>query len=177
MLYITFFKGELIMKKIFCLFVVFLAVGSTFLFAQVSKFSLGGGPFFTNYIGGGGVADFGILLLNKNSLDIRNHFVIRGAGYDDGGLFSLSEKISIGGLVENKFRSYGYIEGGIGLWGDKSKDFFGMPLAYTFGGGGGTDIFLQEHFSIYFEAGALIYVLDNQWKGGGMFHIGWKGYF
>ena len=79
--------------------------------------------------------------------------------------------------MENKFRSYGYIEGGIGLWGDKNKNFFEMPLAYTFGGGGGTDIFLKENFSIYFEAGALIYVLDDEWKSGGMFQIGWKGYF
>ena len=165
------------MKKISCLFVVFLVVGSTFLFAQTPKFSLGSGPFFTTYIGGGGFADFGFLLFNKNSLDIRNHFVIRGAGFENGGLLSLAEKISIGGLMENKFRSYGYIEGGIGLWGDKNKNFFEMPLAYTFGGGGGTDIFLKENFSIYFEAGALIYVLDDEWKSGGMFQIGWKGYF
>jgi hypothetical protein len=165
------------MKRFYCLFILFLVVGSIFLFAQTPKFSLGGGPFFTNYIGGGGVADFGFLLFNKNSLDIRNHFVIRGAGFDDGGLLSLAEKISIGGLMENKFRSYGYIEGGIGLWGDKNKGFFGMPVAYTFGGGGGTDIFLHERFSIYFEARALIYVLDDNWKSGGMFQIGWRGYF
>ena len=164
------------MKKFSFSVFMFLAVGSTFLFAQTPKISLGGGPFFASYIGGGGAADFGFLLFNKNSLDIRNHFIIRGAGLDEGGLLSLAEKISIGGLVENKFRSYGYIEGGIGLWGDKNKDFFRMPLAYTFGGGGGTDIFLHERFSIYFEAGALIYVLDNNWKNGGMFQIGWKGY-
>jgi hypothetical protein len=166
------------MKKIFCFFVVFLAVSSTFLFAQTPKFSLGGGAVFTNYTGGSGVADFSFLLFNKNSLDIRNHFVLRGAGFDGGGLLSLAEKISVGSLLEeNKFRSYGYIEGGIGLWGDKNKDFFEMPLAYTFGGGGGIDRFLREDFSIYFEAGALIYVLDNNWKSGGVFQIGWKGYF
>jgi K+ transporter len=33
------------MKKFYCLFVLFLAVGSTFLFAQTPKISLGGGPF------------------------------------------------------------------------------------------------------------------------------------
>jgi hypothetical protein len=100
------------MKKIFCLFAMSLAVGSTFLFAQTPKFSLGGGTFFANYTGGGGVADFSFLLFNKNSLDIRNHFVIRGTGFDSGGSLSLAEKISIGALEENKFRSYGYIEGG-----------------------------------------------------------------
>jgi hypothetical protein len=163
------------MKKIFILLVLFLLVGSMFLFAQTPKLSIGGGPFFTNYTGGGGSADIAFLIYNKNSFDIRNHFIFRGTGADDfGGLISLSEKISIGGLLENKFRSYGYIEGGIGLWGN---EFFGKPLAYTFGGGGGTDIFLMERFSIYFEAGALIYVLDNEWKSGGMFQIGWKEYF
>jgi hypothetical protein len=166
------------MRKIFVSFVLFFSVGSVFLFAQTPKLSIGGGPFFTNYIGGGGFADIALLIYNKDSFDIRNHFVFRGAGSDDfGGLISLSEKISIGGLLENKFRSYGYIEGGVGLWGNEDKAFFGTPLAYTFGGGGGTDIFLMERFSIYFEAGALIYVLDNDWKGGGMFQIGWKGYF
>jgi hypothetical protein len=167
------------MKKFFCLFVLFAAVGSTFLFAQIKRLSIGGGPFFTNYIDGGGFADIGLLIYNKNSLDIRNHFFFRGAGMADNstGFLSLSEKISIGGLVENKFRSYGYVEGGIGLWGNENKGFFEMPLTYTFGGGGGTEIFLQEYFCIYFEAGVLTYIFENDWKNGGMFQIGWKGYF
>jgi hypothetical protein len=167
------------MKKIFVSFVLFFSVGSLFLFAQTPKLSIGGGTFFTNYISGGGFADIAFLIYNKNSFDIRNHFIFRGAGMTDdlGGFLSLSEKISIGGLLKNKFRSYGYIEGGVGLWGNENKAFFGTPLAYTFGGGGGTDIFLGEQFSIYFEAGALIYVLDNDWKSGGMFQIGWRGYF
>ena len=167
------------MKKFLFSLVLFFGIGSMFLFAQTPKISIGGGPFFTNYIAGGGVADIGILIYNKNSLDIRNHFVFRGAGIAENstGFFSLSEKISIGWMLENKFRSYGYVEGGIGLWGNKDKGFFEMPLAYNFGGGGGTEIFLQEHFCIYFEAGALIYVFKNDWKNGGMFQIGWKGYF
>jgi hypothetical protein len=150
-----------------------------FLFAQSPKFSFGGGPFFANYIDGGGFADIGLLIYNKNVLDIRNHFVFRGAGISDNseGIFSLSEKISIGGFYENKFRSYGYIEGGIGLWGNENKNFFEMPLAYTFGGGGGTEIFLMDKFCIYFEAGALIYILEDKWKNGGIFQVGWKGYF
>jgi hypothetical protein len=170
---------EFAMKKIFVLFVLFFLAGSVFLSAQTPKPSIGGGLFFTNYIGGGGFADTALSIYNRGSFDIRNHIVFRGAGMADepGGFFSLSEKISIGGLLKNKFRGYGYIEGGIGLWGNENKAFFGMPLAYTFGGGGGTDIFLSERFGIFFEAGALIYVFDNAWKSGGMFQIGWKGYF
>jgi hypothetical protein len=166
------------MKKNFFLFVLFFATGSVFLSAQTKKLTIGGGTFFTSYIDGGGFADIGLLIFNKNSFDIRNHFVLRGGGIGDsqGGFLSLSEKISIGGLEENKFRSYGYVEGGIGLWGNKGKGFFEMPPAYTFGGGGGTEIFMREHSCIFFEAGALIYIFDDNWKSGGMFQIGWKGY-
>jgi hypothetical protein len=166
------------MKKFFVIFIILGTIVLTQSFAQTQKFSIGGGPFFINYVDGGGFADIAFLLFNKKSLDIRNHFIFRGAGLaESSGLFSLSEKLSIGGLLENKFRSYGYIEGGIGLWGNEDKNFFEMPLAYTFGGGGGTDIFLLEHLSICFEAGALIYVLDNDWKYGGTFQISWKGWF
>jgi hypothetical protein len=167
------------MKRIFVSFVLFFSVGSIFLFAQTPKSSIGGGTFFTNYIGGGGFTDIAFLIFNKDSFDIRNHFILRGASLteDSSGFLSLSEKISFGGLVEKKFRSYGYIEGGVGLWGNENKAFFGTPLAYTFGGGGGTDIFLGEQSSIFFEAGVLIYIFDNDWKQGGMFQIGWRGYF
>lgn len=167
------------MKKIFVSCILFLSVGSICLFAQTPKLSIGGGGFFTNYIGGGGLTDIAFLVYNKDSFDIRNHVIFRGATFTEnsGGFVSLSEKISFGRLVENKFRSYGYIEGGVGLWRNENKDFFEAPLAYTFGGGGGTDIFLDEHSSIFFETGGLIYAFDDDWKAGGVFQIGWRGYF
>jgi hypothetical protein len=145
---------------------------------KIPKLSLGGGPFFANDFAGGGYADFAFLIFNKNAWDIRNHFVFRGGGLSaDGGIISLSEKISVGGLIQNKFRSYGYFEGGIGLLANTSKSFFETPLTGTFGGGGGTEIFLVKSFCIFFEAGALMYITDGDWLGGGMFQIGWKGYF
>jgi hypothetical protein len=38
---------------------------------------------------GGGFADIAFLIYNKNSFDIRNHFIFRGAGLmdDPGGFF------------------------------------------------------------------------------------------
>jgi hypothetical protein len=144
----------------------------------IPKLTLGGGTFFGNYVYGGGFADFSFLIFNKNHLDLRNHFVLRGAGLDnEGGFLTLSEKLSFGGFVVKKFRSYGYIEGGIGLWGNNNKNFIEMPLVYSFGGGGGTDIFLSKNLSIFFETGCLINIMDQQWKSGGIFQIGWKGYF
>jgi hypothetical protein len=172
-------------KIVFTVFLIFTLVFGYSLLADeassgletVPKLSLGGGTFFAQYISGGGFADFSFLIFNKNYFDLRNHFVLRGASYEMGGFLTLSEKLSIGGLVVNKFRSYGYIEGGIGLWGNDTKKLFEMPLAYSFGGGGGTDIFLGEKNSIFFEAGCLINILDKEWKSGGIFQIGWKGYF
>ena len=146
-------------------------------FGAVPKLSIGGGAFFVNYISGGGFADFSVLIYNNNHFDIRNHFVLRGAGLNDtGGFLTLSEKLSVGGLVVNKFRSYGYAEGGIGIWGGKNSSSE-ILLAYSFGGGGGTDLFLSEKSSIFFEAGCLINILEQEWKSGGIFQIGWKGYF
>jgi hypothetical protein len=167
------------MKKII-FYILLSGIVSISAYSQVPRFTSAGGLFFTNYTNGGGFGDIGFLIFNRNLLDIRNHLVFRGAGLSESsGLFSLSDKLSIGQLVEKKFRSYGYLEGGIGLWGNEKKGFFDSPvLTYTFGAGGGTDIFLyEEYFSIYFEAGALIYALDSEWLHGGMFSIGWKGWF
>jgi hypothetical protein len=179
-------EGFMKKKLVFTVFLIVNLVIGSFLLADepssgleiVPKLSLGGGTFFAHYISGGGFADFSFLLFNKNHLDLRNHFVLRGAALGDaGGLLTFSEKLSFGGLVFKKFRSYGYVEGGIGLWGNDNKKLFGMPLAYSFGGGGGTDIFLGERNSIFFETGCLINILDKEWKSGGVFQIGWKGYF
>jgi hypothetical protein len=173
-------------KIVFMVFLIVNLMFGSFLLADepssgletVPKLSLGGGTFFAHYSSGGGFGDFSFLILNKDHFDLRNHFVLRGAGLDNtGGFLTLSEKLSFGGLVVKKFRSYGYIEGGIGFWGDDTKKLFEMPLAYSFGGGGGTDIFLGERNSIFFEAGCLINILDKEWKSGGIFQIGWKGYF
>jgi hypothetical protein len=79
--------------------------------------------------------------------------------------------------VENNFRSYAFIEGGIGIWENDNKDIFAMPFAYTVGGGGGTDIYLLDDFSICLEAGLLMHLLDGEWKGGGLFQISWRAYF
>jgi hypothetical protein len=169
------------MKRFLCFCIILGIICSSQLFAQAPKFSAGGGIFFSNYIHAGGSGDFAFLIYNKkydeNSLDIRNHFVLRGAGFDSGSLLTISEKISFGSLIGDKFRSYGYMEGGIGLWGNDEKEFFELPLVYTIGGGGGTDIFLSEKLSIYFEAGVLINVLDNDWKTGGLFQMGWRRWF
>jgi hypothetical protein len=163
------------MKK-YLILVLLLTIFPVLVFSQTLKFSSGAGIFLVNYMDGGAIGDIAFLIFNKNFLDIRNHFVIRGGTLlnDSGGLLSISEKISLGGLVENKYRVYGYFEGGVGFWGNGNKEFFKTPLTYTFGGGGGTDIFLVKRYSIYFEAGVLVHLLGNENKNSTMLQIGWK---
>jgi len=147
----------------------------------VPRFSLGGGLFLSGggAMDSGGSADFAFLIFHGdgNAWDIRNHLVFRGGNFSEGGFMMLSEKISFGGMVTEDWRSYGYAEGGIGITANETKGFFEKPIAFSFGVGGGTDIFLTATRSIYFEAGGLFIKSDGGWNGGGIFQIGWKGWF
>ena len=128
---------------------------------SVPQFSLGGGLFLlSGAMDSGGSADFAFLIFHGdgNAWDIRNHLVFRGGNFSEGGFMMLSEKISFGGMVTEDWRSYGYAEGGIGI------TAFEKPIAFSFGGGGGTDIFLNATTSIYFEAGGLIIKSDGGLK-------------
>jgi len=167
-------------KKISILLILGFACAQ--IFAQeneaVPRFGLGGGSFLSGgSMNSGGSADFSFLLFHKNVLDIRNHIVFRGGSFSEGGIMMLLEKISVGGMITGKWRSYGYIEGGIGITANETKKFFEQPFTYSFGGGGGTDLFLWDNLSIFFEAGGLFIVTDRKWINGGIFTIGWKGWF
>ena len=164
------------------IFFACLIIGiSTIAIAQeneaVPRFSLGGGLFLSSgSMDTGGSADFSFLVFHKNFLDIRNHLVFRGGNFSEGGIIMLSEKISFGGMAAEDWRSYGYVEGGIGITANETKSFFEEPFAFSFGGGGGTDIFLTTALSIYFEAGGLFVKSEDGWNGGSIFQIGWKGW-
>jgi len=144
----------------------------------VPRFSLGDGLFLSGgSLDTGGSADFTFLVFQRNVFDIRNHLAFRGSNFSEGGIIILLEKISFGGMAAGDWRSYGYIEGGIVITANETKGFFEEPFAFSFGGGGGTDIFLTPMTSIYFEAGGLFVKSDAGWNGGGIFQICWKGWF
>jgi hypothetical protein len=148
----------------------------------VPRFSFGGGiSFIHGNNDNGGYGEFSFLMYHKG-LDVRNHIVLRGGGLsvesNDTGVITLSEKISFGGISSNSlFRMYGFVEAGIGLYGNTEKPLFQMPLAYSFGGGGGTDIFLTEHYGMNIEAGWLGKFLDSEVYGGPVLQVGWKWWF
>jgi hypothetical protein len=148
---------------------------------RIGRFFTGGGTTFAPVSRGGGHGEFSFLIYHNN-FDMRNHIVLRGAGLKDGadtfGLLTLSEKLSMGGVTLNgRFRVYGFVEGGAGVYAGKGKRLFELPLAYTFGIGGGTDIFYTLGGSIYVETGYLGYMLGSAHIGGPVFQIGWRGYF
>jgi hypothetical protein len=149
---------------------------------DMGRFTIGGGSTFSPAINGGGHGEFAFLIYH-NGWDIRNHLVIRGNSISekngaDYGTFTLSEKISFGGISPNKLmRVYGFVEGGIGFWGNDAKAIFKTPLTFVFGGGGGTDIFFIKYLSVYLEVGWLGHLLDTKIIGGPIFQIGWRGHF
>jgi hypothetical protein len=142
------------------------------------KFSAGGGISAAAGFVGGGHGEFSLLIYHGDTgLDIRNHVALRGGGGDNFGSAVLSEKISLGGMTPGKYRSYAIVEGGVGFYGTSSKPFFDMPLCYSFGGGGGTDIFFTEGSSIYFETGWLGQLASEELLHGTMIQIGWRRWF
>jgi hypothetical protein len=119
--------------------------------------------------------DINFIIFNRDAFDIRSHLLFRGGGNPERSFFSLSAKLSLGQYFrDNLFFCYGFGEGGIGIYNNQNKQFFNMPLAYTFGGGGGIEVYLTENFSMYFETGILAYMLGDEFKNGGVFQLGWK---
>jgi hypothetical protein len=167
-------KG-LIMKRIATLAYIFFALLAANIYAENSRWSFSGGAFYAHYIDGGGFMDINVIMFNRDSFDIRGHLLLRGGGNPERVFFSLSPKLSLGQYFrDNLFFCYGYGEGGMGIFSAQDKQFFEMPLAYTFGGGGGIEVYLTENFSMYFETGILAYVLGEEFKNGGVFNFGWK---
>ncbi|MDR0474966.1 MAG: hypothetical protein LBH43_14990 [Treponema sp.] len=142
-----------------------------FTFIGVNLFAEGNGFTFKPLFGGGGATavltrngGYGIggygeyaFQFYENGLQICNHFIGRGDTITNEvgnkyGMGSIIEKISFGGLLPNNFlRTYGFVEGGIGIGGN--DEIFAFNI--IFGGGGGIDLFFHKNESIYLEAGYL----------------------
>jgi hypothetical protein len=120
-----------------------------------------------------GSFDFSFLLYSNQAkrFNIRNSILFDGGSFkNDGieyGLFTFSEKINIEAISLNEyFRYYSFIQGGIGLYGGETKKIFETPLAYNLGFGFGLDVFVEKNASIFFDYTFLYNILDNRfdWK-------------
>ena len=143
-------------------------------------FGGGGGTAVFDGVGGyglGGMGEFAVLFYDRG-LQISSHLVGRGDSItaDTGinyGTGSILGKFSFGGfLSNNNFRSYGFVEGGVGFGGGNGT----ATSNILFGGGGGIDLFFHQKGSIYLEAGYLQHYLDNTLIGGVSISIGTRGW-
>jgi hypothetical protein len=118
----------------------------------------------------GGHLDFGIVLFERG-LYVQNHFLLRGGGLRIKGknhsVFTLSEKVLFGRRLEET-GLYTYIEGGIGVYGHESKNFFEGPAVYSFGFGGGFEITTRHFGGIYGEVGYLGQRVSEGYPVGGV---------
>ena len=171
-------------KKIVFIF-VFVIIGLN-LSANENGFTFrpffGGGGFSGMFTGSGGyglggIGEFAFLFFD-NGLQMSGHIMGRGDSittdsrnnYRAG---SIIGKLSLGGFFPNNFlRSYSFIEGGIGFGGRNET----TALNLIFGGGGGIDIFFHRYGSIYFEAGYLQHLINNNLVGGVSISIGTRGF-
>jgi hypothetical protein len=120
-----------------------------------------------------GSFDFSFLLYSNQSkrFNIRNSILFDGGVLKNNGmeygLFTLSEKVNIETISLNElFRYYTFLQGGIGVYGNETKNVFETPLAYNWGVGFGLDDFVEKNASIFFDYTFLYNILDNtfDWK-------------
>lgn len=131
----------------------------------------------------GGFGEFGFKLYAKGNFFVWNHIVLRGysfsAGAKDYGALSVSDKILFGGVSRNgPFRTYGFLQGGIGigLGGGASSP---APL-FSCSGGGGIDCMYDERASFFIECGGQGFfapALGVPALGGVLLELGWRGFF
>jgi hypothetical protein len=112
--------------------------------------------------------EFGFLLFHNNNWDIRNHILFNSYFVKDDDRIenitqNLTEKISFGWVTNSGiFRPYSYIEGGIGFYGNDTKDFWTTPLIYNVGIGIGLEFFLWKYLSFFMEPGLMWYFMDGK---------------
>ena len=165
--------------------ILIAAIFGTNSYAQESDFTFkrfGGGGWTAVFdmsggYGLGGYGEFAFLLNNKGSLQIVNHIIGKGENIVvDGnayGVGSITEKISFGGFLSEKFRTYAFVQGGVGFGGGNETNVLNL----NFGGGGGFDLFVHKQVSICLEAGYLQHHLDNKLIGGMLISLGIRSWF
>ena len=143
-------------------------------------FGGGGGTAVFDGTGGyglGGMGEFALLFFDRG-LQISSHLIGRGDSITPNtginyGTGSILGKLSFGGFLSNNiFRSYGFVEGGIGFGGGNNTSTSNV----LFGGGGGIDLFFHQNGSIYLEVGYLQHYLDSTLIGGVSISIGSRGW-
>ncbi|MCL2295061.1 MAG: hypothetical protein FWC36_09395 [Spirochaetes bacterium] len=147
-----------------------------------ARFVMGAGVTWTNNPKLlGGHLDFGITL-HRNILYLRNNLMLRGGGMtvrgEDYTVLTISNKLILGRNTDIPLRIYTYLESGVGIYGNQTKNFFEAPYVITGGFGGGVEIFSKSLGGIYVEIGYIGQRVNLGYPVSGIIiQTGWRIFF
>lgn len=136
--------------------------------AEIQRFDFGARFSFGGSLDMGAGFEFGFLIANANRWDIRNYILLNGYEIadekkSDNYTISVSDRLDFGRTNDSGIaRSYGFLEGGVGVFSNDSKDMWKTPLAYSAGFGGGVDFFMDRGAAWFFEVGVLFQFLGDE---------------
>jgi len=115
-------------------------------------FSLGGGTILESS-SSGGFLEIGFPIHQDAHSGIFNYVTFDGFGSDNGGGMLVTDKVTIGGGHSAGLWPYGFIEGGLGLFGTTEKNLLQTPYLWSLDGGGGLEIAISPAQAYFFEFG------------------------
>ena len=146
------------MRNSFLVFVLAAAAAMTLSAEEVrypnQGISVGGGAVLQSQKSGGG-SEVGFRLFGGEAWAFRSTISAAGFGThtaDPMGVLHLGTKFSIGGFLTENFKSYGYLGGGLGLFGSETSEPAGA-LSWDVSGGGGVEFFGSGSFAFFAEFG------------------------
>jgi len=147
------------------------------------KINIDAAYIFGSEIKNGGTMAFGILLYNKGRWNIRSHTGIDSYTIimptEETYTLGITEKITFTGQnsIIGIGRPYGYIDGGVSFYGNKSKEkLFSTPLWYKAGFGCGADINIVKNMAWFTEFGVVYHIMENKYQWRQILTIGMRIY-
>jgi hypothetical protein len=144
------------MKRRLWFFTVFILLAALEYGQEASStkpgFSLGGGTILESS-SSGGFLEFGFPIHQDAHSGIFNYVTFDGFGSGHGGIVLVTDKVTIGGGHSTGLQPYGFIEGGLGLFGTTDKNFVQAPYLWSLDGGGGLEIAISPAQAFFFEFG------------------------
>jgi hypothetical protein len=154
----------------------------------VKRFSIewsAGLNFQPDVFGRTGQLGFSFLVFRTDKIDIRNHLMWytgvlnwEKEGKKDYGQ-SIIDKISVGSRSYNGlFRSYAFLDGGVGIWGERQLETFeNGGILGNAGIGFGLDLFPKEWLSFFTEFGLRGIIYGGEFTPQHRFELGVRTHF
>jgi hypothetical protein len=180
--YIITVLGPLILAQ-----AIFAQTETTENLPNIKRFSIewsAGFNFQPDVFGRTGQLGFSFLLFHNDRIDIRNHIMWytgvlnwEKKGEKDYG-HSIIDKISVGSRSYNGlFRSYAFLDGGVGFWGERQLEAFENGILGNVGFGFGLDVFPQKWLSFFTEIGLRGIIYEEEFTPQHRFELGIRYHF